>query len=333
MGLSRSTKPVASSDLRTRVRRFYAYQTASSFAIWIPFWALWIRGHLSSDFDFTLVDVAFWVGLLVFQLPVGIVADRTPRRRTIVLSELFRSAGILGYGLSATFWGYVAANVVWSLGAAFSIGTSAYLYEVLLDVTLYVMAVFRPLSLQALGLSESAIAVSISGFLLVAAIWSAFAGTITRVLGEFGTLALLVLMASAAFFGMYGAGQFPGAALLQVPLYIVWSLQPALTTAFLNRRLQPRQPATVLSRGAFACTLGLVVVEPLAGALTTTTGLLNLGLFLGIVTFVPCAYILARWRTTVAAWPAVTPLPSRLIAGHRVSRFHRLLERMSRLRP
>src|SRR5205809_6532501 len=132
MGLSRSTKPVSSSDLRTRVRRFYAYQTASSFAIWIPFWALWIRGHLSSDFDFTLVDVAFWIGLLVFQLPVGVVADRTPRRRTIILSEVFRSAGILGYGLSATFWGYVAANVVWSLGAAFSIGTSAYLYETLL---------------------------------------------------------------------------------------------------------------------------------------------------------------------------------------------------------
>src|SRR5207245_2808911 len=112
--------------------------------------------------------------------------------------------------------------------------------EVFLGVTLYVMAVFRPLYLQALGLSESAIAISIGGFLLVAAIWSAFAGTITRVLGEFGTLALLVF---------------------------------------------------------------------------------------------PCAYILARWRTTVAAWPAVTPLPSRLIAGSRVSRFHRLLERMSRLRP
>src|SRR2546428_1663178 len=132
MGLSRTSKPVSCTDFRTRVRRFYAYQTASSFAIWIPFWALWIRGHLSSDFEFTLVDVAFWVGLLVFQLPVGVVADRTPRRRTIVLSELFRSAGILGYGISATFWGYVAANVVWSLGAAFSIAPSAYLYETLL---------------------------------------------------------------------------------------------------------------------------------------------------------------------------------------------------------
>src|SRR5207245_300731 len=340
MGLSRSTKPVLNPDLQTRVRRFYAYQGASSFAIWIPFWALWIRGHLASDFEFTLVDVAFWVGLLVFQLPVGVVADRTPRRRTIVLSEVFRSAGILGYGISATFWGYVAANVVWSLGAAFSIGTSAYLYETLLEAgheTEFPRYIGRVTMIQLLSNAAGAfvggVFVGVGGFLRVAATWSASAGTITRVLGRFGTLALLGFMASAAFFGMYGAGQFPGAALLQVPLYIVWSLQPALTTAFLNRRLEPGQRATVLSMGAFAYTLGLVVVEPLAGALTTTTGLLNLGIFLGIVTFFPCAYILARWRTTVAAWPAVTPLPSRLIAGSRVSRFPGLLERMSRLRP
>ena len=202
-----------------------------------------------------------------------------------------------------------------------------------LGVTLYAMAIFRPLYLAHLGLSDAVIAVSISGFLLVAALWSAFAGEIARVLGELGTIALMVLMASAAFFGMYGAGQSSGAILFQVPIYVVWSLQPALTTAFLNRRLEPGQRATVLSMGAFAYTLGLVVLEPLAGVLTTNTGLLNLGVFLGVVTIAPCAYILVRWRTTVAPWPAVTPVPSRLVAGGRVSRFHRLLERMSRLRP
>jgi len=410
------------------------YQAASSFAIWIPFWALWIRGNLASDFEFTLVDVAFWLGLLVFQLPVGVLADRYGRRRTIVLSELFRSAGILGYGLATTFPAYVVANVVWSLGAAFSIGTSSYLYESLLEakqesefpryigrntmiqllsnaagslvggifvqavqdlrltlivgsalnlvavaialtfvepkvdrtteptyteqlrqglrivrrregvalliglevflgVTLYAMAIFRPLYLRFLGLSDAEIALAISGFLVVAALWSAFAGSISRILGEFGTIALLVFMASAAFLGMYGLGQFPGAVLLQVPIYVVWSLQPALVTAFLNRRLEPGQRATVLSMGAFAYTLGIVIVEPLAGLLTTTTGLLNLGLFLGVVAFFPCAYILARWRMTVAPWPSVNPIPSRLVGGGRVSRFHRLFERMSRLRP
>jgi MFS family permease len=418
-----------------RVHRFYVYQASASFAIWIPFWALWIRGNLRTDFEFTLVDVAFWVGLLVFQLPVGIVADRYGRKRTIILSEAFRSAGILGYGLGTTFEAYVLANVVWSLGAAFSIGTSAYLFESLLEagyesefpryigrntmiqltsnaagaftgglfvqavgdvrltlfagaalnllsivvastfvepkvnrvteptytkqlamglrivrrregvalliglevflgVTLYAMAIFRPLYLQFLGLSEAEIAVSISVFLLVAAIVAGVAGSISRVLGEFGTIALLVLLASGAFFGMYGAGRSPAAVLLQIPLYIVWSLQPALTTAFLNRRLEPGQRATVLSMGMFAYTLGLVVVEPLAGWLATVTDRLSLGLFLGTLAFVPCAYILWRWRTTVAPWPAVTPVPSRLVRGEaNASRFHRLWERISRLRP
>ena len=424
---------VPTPEFRNQVRRFFVYTSASSFAIWIPFWALWIRGHLASDFEFTLVDVAFWVGLLVFQLPVGVIADRTARKRTIILSEIFRSAGILGYGLATSFWGYVFANVVWSLGAALSIGTSAYLYEALLEahqeaefpryigrnttiqllsnaagafagglfvqvvhdlsvtlvvgaalnlvavglaltfrephvervteptyaeqlvqglrvvrrregvalliglevflgVTLYAMAVFRPLYLRFLGLSNAEIAVSISAFLVVAAVWAAFAGVIARRLGEFGSIALMISLASAAFFGIYGAGQFAGAVLLQIPIYAVWTLQPTLTTAFLNRRLEPGQRATVLSMGAFAYTLGLVIVEPLAGLLTTSTGLLNLGLFLGVVTLFPCAYILARWRTTVAPWPALTPIPSRLV-GSRVSRFHRLLERMSRLRP
>src|SRR5947208_8957810 len=419
-------------EAAARVRRFYLYQGASSFAIWIPFWALWIRGNLASDFEFTLVDVAFWVGLLVFQLPVGVIADRYGRKRTIVLSEAFRSAGILGYGLATTFPLFVAANIVWSLGAAFSIGTSSYLYETLLaaghesefpryigrntmiqllsnasgsfagglfvqavhdlrltlfvgaglnvlavlvalsfsepriermteptyaqqllqglrvgrrregvvlliglgvflGVTVYVMAIYRPLYLRFLGLTDAQIALSISGFPVVAAVWSEFAGRSLRLLGEFGTIALMVVMASASFFGLYGVGSFPGAVLFQVPIYVVWSLQPALTTAYLKRRLDTRPRSTVLSMGAFAYTLALVILEPTAGLLTTATGLLNLGLFLGVLTFLPCAYILARWRTTVAPWPEVTPLPSRLIASGRVSRFHRLLERISHL--
>src|SRR5438128_10121087 len=90
-------------EVVAKVRRFYTYQAASWFAIWIPFWTLWIRGNLGSDVEFTLVDVAFWIGLLVLQLPAGGIADRTGRKRTILLSEVFRSAGILGYRLPAPF--------------------------------------------------------------------------------------------------------------------------------------------------------------------------------------------------------------------------------------
>jgi hypothetical protein len=423
-------------DVAARVRRFYAFTASSSFALWIPFWALWIRGNLSSDFEFALVDVAFWLAVLVYQLPVGIVADRYGRKKAILLSEVFRTAGILGYGLATNFVGYVVANIVWALGAAFAIGTSAYLYETLLEarheseypryigryvmialsmnamgafvgsllvraipdirltlflgtawnlitigivgltfvepkvdrmteptftkqiatglrvvrrregvalliglqvflgVPLYAMSIFRPLYLQSLGFSNADIATWISGFLLVAAIVSGFGGRIAAALGEFGTIVLFVLIASASFLGMFGAGHFGGAAVLQAPLYVVWTLQPALTTAFLNRRLEPGQRATVLSIGAFAYTMVLVAVEAFGGFLTSTTGDLSiLGLFLGLLAFAPCAFVAWRWRTTVAPWPAVTPIPSRLVSGaERVSRFHRVWIRLTRPR-
>ncbi|HYY47764.1 MAG TPA: MFS transporter [Thermoplasmata archaeon] len=422
--------------LRVRVGRFYAFTAASSFAIWIPFWTLWIRRNVSSDFEFALVDVAFWLGVLVYQLPVGILADRYGRKVAILLSEVFRTAGILGYGLSTAFVGYVVANLVWALGAAFSIGTTAYLYETLLEgrqesefpryigryvmialsvnalgafvggvlvavvpdvrltmfvgaawnlvtiaivgltfiepkveriteptftkqvgmglrvfrrregvalliglqvfigVPLYAMSIFRPLYLRSLGFQDADVAVSISAFLLVAALVSGLGGRLARVLGEFGTIVMFVLLASASFLGMFGMGRFAAAAVLQAPLYVVWTLQPALTTAFLNRRLEAGERATVLSIGAMAYTLGLVAVEPMAGLLTSTTeDLAVLGLFLGLLTFFPCAYILWKWRTTVAPWPAVTPVPSRLVGGGRVSRSHRLFERLSRPRP
>src|SRR5437879_2805377 len=79
MGLSRSTKPVSTPDLQTRVRRFYAYQGASSFAIWIPFWALWIRGHLSSDFEFnSLRTIVRLLGVRSATTPTGSWNTRSP---------------------------------------------------------------------------------------------------------------------------------------------------------------------------------------------------------------------------------------------------------------
>jgi len=68
---------------------------------------------------------------------------------------------------------------------------------------------------------------------------------------------------------------------------------------------------------------------------TTSTGdLVGLGLILGLGTLLPGLAILAFWRASVAPWPAVTPVPTRLVPGAgRISRFHRVFERMIRFRP
>src|SRR5439155_1534959 len=170
-------------EAAARVRRFYVYQGASSFAIWIPFWALWIRGNLASDFEFTLVDVAFWVTLFVgagLNVLAVLVALRFSEPRIERMTEPTYAQQLL-QGLRV---------VRRREGVALLIGL-----EVFLGVTLYVMAIYRPLYLRFLGLTDAQIALSISGFLVVAAAWSAFAGRISRVLGEFGTIALMVVMA------------------------------------------------------------------------------------------------------------------------------------------
>ena len=427
------------SSLSHRVHRFYLYQACSSFAIWIPYWALWMNAHVASYFEFTLADVAFWVGMLLFQLPVGVLADRLGRKWTIVLSESFRTAGILGYGLGVSLLGYVAANVIWSVGGAFSIGTSAYLYETLMEahheaefpryigrntfiqigsnaaaalvggivvalagtapgsyqvtlvlgaavnvaavavaatfvepavdrvteptalkqlrqgfrivrrregialliglqvflgVSLYLMTAFRSPYLAVLGIAPGDIGAWVAGFLLLAAFVSAFTGTISDRLGEFRSLSLIAVLAAGPFLGVWIAGRTEWAVLLQAPIYLVWSLEPPLISAYLNRRLEPGQRATVLSMGSFAYTLGLVVAEPLAGLAVTDGNILVLGLFLALLTIVPCSYILARWRATVAPWPAITPVPSRLVPGGAgFSRFSRAFERLGRLWP
>ncbi len=418
-----------------RVHRFYLYQACSAFAIWIPYWALWMQAHVASYFEFTLADVAFWVGLLVFQLPVGVLADRLGRKWTIVLSESFRTAGILGYGFGINLLGYVAANIIWSIGGAFSIGTSAYLYETLMEakqeaefpryigrntfiqigtnaaaalvggvvvavtgsyqmtlllggvvnlaavavaasfvepsverhteptalkqlgqglrivrrregvallialqvflgVALYLMTAFRSPYLAALGIAPGDIGAWVAGFLLLAALVSAFTGAISNRLGEFRSLFAISLLAAMPFFGLWVAGRTTWAVLLQAPIYVVWSLEPPLISAYLNRRLEPGQRATVLSMGSFAYTLGLVIAEPLSGLTVTEGNLIDLGLFLGLLTAIPCAYVLVRWRATVAPWPAITPVPSRLVpGGARFSRFSRVFERLGRLWP
>ena len=427
------------SVLSRRVHRFYLYQACSSFAIWIPYWALWMNAHVASYFEFTVADVAFWVGMLLFQLPVGVLADRLGRKWTIVLSESFRTAGILGYGLGVNLVGYVAANLVWSVGGAFSIGTSAYLYETLMEahheaefpryigrntfiqigsnaaaalvgglvvafagtapgsyqvtlllgaalnvgavavaasfvepdveriteptalrqlrqglrivrrregvalliglqvflgVALYLMTAFRSPYLAVLGIAPGDIGAWVAGFLLLAALVSAFTGNLSDRLGEFRSLSLVAALAAGPFLGIWIAGRTAWAVLLQAPIYVVWSLEPPLISAYLNRRLEPGQRATVLSMGSFAYTFGLVIAEPLAGLAVTDGNILILGLFLAILTIVPCGYILTRWHATVAPWPAITPVPSRLVpGGARFSRFSRVFERLGRLWP
>lgn len=103
--------------------------------MWMPFWTLWIYKNVESLFLLTVVDTAFWVTMIVFQLPAGLLGDKYGRKTVLFVGEVTYAIGILAFGLSSEFWTFLLSNMVWALGVCFVIsGDTPFLYDTLLEV-------------------------------------------------------------------------------------------------------------------------------------------------------------------------------------------------------
>jgi MFS family permease len=126
-------KPMAEGD--RRIRRFYLFRALTSFALWIPFWTLWAYENLDSVFLITIVDAAFWMTMIGFQIPAGLLGDKYGRKAMLFLGEILFSVGVLSFGLSTEFWQYIASNFVWALGVCFVVsGDTPFMYDTLLEL-------------------------------------------------------------------------------------------------------------------------------------------------------------------------------------------------------
>ncbi len=117
-----------------RIRRYYLFRAVTSFALWMPFWTLWIYQNVPNLFLLTVVDTAFWTTMIVFQVPAGLLGDRYGRKTVLFVGELVYAVGILAFGLSSEFWMYLVSNVLWALGVCFVIsGDTPFIYDTLLE--------------------------------------------------------------------------------------------------------------------------------------------------------------------------------------------------------
>jgi MFS family permease len=119
----------------SRIRRFYLFRAVTSFTLWMPFWILWVDKNLESLFLITIVDSAFWITMILFQIPAGLLGDRYGRKAMLFIGEVLFAAGLLTFGLSTEFWQYLVSNVVWALGVCFIVsGDSPFVYDTLLEL-------------------------------------------------------------------------------------------------------------------------------------------------------------------------------------------------------
>lgn len=118
-----------------RIRSFYIFRAVTAFSLWIPFWTLWLYDNVMNMFLLTLVDAAFWITMIILQIPTGLIGDKYGRKTVLFLGEALFAVGVLLFGFSTEFWQYLGSNIVWALGVCFIVsGDTPFLYDTLLEL-------------------------------------------------------------------------------------------------------------------------------------------------------------------------------------------------------
>lgn len=110
---------------RANIPRLYVYQFLFSFFLFLPFWVIYVQNKLGlSIAEATLVDVAFWLGIAVAEIPTGAVADTYGRKLSMIWAVLILAFGSIMFVLAPSFWWMMFANFLWSVGFTFDTGAS-----------------------------------------------------------------------------------------------------------------------------------------------------------------------------------------------------------------
>lgn len=111
-------------------KRIYCFAFFYMFLVLIPVIVPFFQGHgLSMEKIFQLQAI-FGIGVVIFEVPTGYLADIFGRKKTLVLGGVSSVIGFSGLAAGSEFWHFAVAEFVLSLGAAFVSGSdSAMLYE------------------------------------------------------------------------------------------------------------------------------------------------------------------------------------------------------------
>ena len=100
---------------------------STSAVLWVVFLQ---RQHSLSLTEVTILDVVFWIGKFLFEIPTGVVADRYGRKLSLTMGAAIGSLSWVGFALFKSFPMLCVAQFVGAFAATFDSGASeAILYE------------------------------------------------------------------------------------------------------------------------------------------------------------------------------------------------------------
>jgi MFS family permease len=116
--------------LRSALRNIYSYTFLYSFLLLNPIWVLYLLGLGFNLFIVTLLDVVFYVTIVLASIPTGRLADRIGRKTALLVSSILTGLGIFLFGIFTSLLGIAVSYVLWGIGAAiYSSALESLTYE------------------------------------------------------------------------------------------------------------------------------------------------------------------------------------------------------------
>jgi len=110
--------------------RIYLYKFLIDFWVIVPVIVPFYRSHGMSATQILIIQAAYSLSQLVFEIPSGYFSDAIGRRKTLILAAFLMLSGIALYAWSEGFWWFVSAEVILGSAGAMRSGTdSALLYD------------------------------------------------------------------------------------------------------------------------------------------------------------------------------------------------------------
>jgi predicted MFS family arabinose efflux permease len=117
--------------VQANVWKYYAFHLFLNLQLWFPIWIIYLtrdRGFTLAQV--TLIDIPFWLCIILLQIPGAALADRFGRKPVLCGAAIAFTVAITAFGLATTFWGILLAYLVWGIGFSLFWGTeSAFIFD------------------------------------------------------------------------------------------------------------------------------------------------------------------------------------------------------------
>ncbi len=121
----------ASASLNANIRKYYLFHLFLNLQLWWPIWIIYLTEERGLTLaQVTLIDIPFWLSIILLQVPGAALADRFGRKPVLIGAAACFSVAIVFFGLAATFWLLLLSYLTWGVGFSLLWGTeSAFLYD------------------------------------------------------------------------------------------------------------------------------------------------------------------------------------------------------------